>query len=105
VIQTAGRVAGATTEVAWADDAFVRAQGLVATEQDDPFPMITPDEPTSHLFSNARAASASLRIRSLEETVRDTLAWDDERGAPWPLQAGLSSEREAELLAALEAAS
>jgi len=51
---------------------------VVATEQDDPFPMITPDEPNAHLFSNARATEAGLRIRPLEETVRDTLAWDEE---------------------------
>ena len=90
-------------EVAWADDAFVRAHDLVATEEADPFPMVTPDEPAAHLFTNERAAAAGLRERPLAETVRDTLAWDDERGAPWPMEAGLTSEREAELLAELDA--
>lgn len=103
VIETTARVAGANTEVAWVDDAFVRQRGLTPTEQDDPFPLITPDEPSAHLFSNARAAAAGLRTRPLVETVRDTLAWDDERGAPWPMAAGLTTEREATLLEALAA--
>ncbi len=98
VIGEAARATGAEVDVVWAGDAFVRAQGLIASEQDDPFPMITPDEPNAHLFSNARAVAAGLRTRSLAETVRDALAWDEERGAPWPLQAGLTTEREAALL-------
>ena len=32
--------------------------------------------------------------RPMEETIRDLLAWDHERGAPWPLGAGLDDERE-----------
>jgi 2'-hydroxyisoflavone reductase len=103
LIATASAAAGADVETAWADDAFVRAHGLIATEEDDPFPLITPDEPSAHLFVNARAVGAGLRTRPLEETVRDTLAWDDERGAPWPMRAGLSTDRETELLAALDA--
>lgn len=48
-----------------------------------------------------RALGAGLRIRPLRETVRDTLAWaraTEKR--PGALKAGLSPEREAELLAA-----
>lgn len=45
----------------------------------------------------SRALAAGLGLRSLEETARDTLAWDRERGSP-PLKAGLAGEREAELL-------
>ncbi|MEX0984683.1 MAG: NAD-dependent epimerase/dehydratase family protein [Actinomycetota bacterium] len=101
VIDEAAGATGAEVDVVWADDTFVRAQGLIASEQDDPFPMITPDEPNAHLFSNGRAVAAGLRTRSLAATVRDTLAWDDERGAPWPLQAGLTTEREAALLGLL----
>lgn len=50
------------------------------------------------IASDSRAVAAGLRTRSLEETVSDTRAWDQERGAP-DLRAGLSREREAELLA------
>ncbi len=44
-----------------------------------------------------RARNAGLTLRSLEATARDTLAWDQDRGSP-ELKAGLSVEREAQLL-------
>lgn len=50
---------------------------------------------------SSRALSAGLRIRPIAETVRDTLAWA--RAAekrPGSLKAGMSPEREAELLVA-----
>lgn len=103
LLETGARIAGAGSDVAWADQDFVRDHDLSPTEESDPFPMVTPEEPGSHLFVTDRAVAAGLRTRPLEETVRDTLAWDDGRGAPWPMQAGLSSEREAELLGAWQA--
>ena len=48
-------------------------------------------------LSSQRAAHAGLETSPLDDTVADVLAWDAERGAP-PLKAGLSGEREAELL-------
>jgi 2'-hydroxyisoflavone reductase len=101
LLETSARVAGADLEVAWAPPGFVKEHGLTPSEESDPFPMWTPDEPGSHTFDTTRAMRAGLVTRSLEETVRDLLAWDAERGAPWPLEAGLGSEREAELLVAL----
>lgn len=50
---------------------------------------------------SARAVSAGLRVRAIRETVKDTLAWA--RAAekrPGSLKAGLTPEREAEVLAA-----
>ncbi|MFL5798168.1 MAG: NAD-dependent epimerase/dehydratase family protein [Actinomycetota bacterium] len=46
-----------------------------------------------------RALDAGLEFRPLADTVRDTLAWDSERGRP-ELKAGLSRDRERELLTA-----
>lgn len=105
LLETAARIAGAEADVAWVDQPFIDGNGLSPTEESDPFPMVTPAEPGSHLFVTDRAVAAGLRTRPLDETVRDTLAWDDGRGAPWPLAAGLSSEREAELLEAWRARS
>jgi 2'-hydroxyisoflavone reductase len=48
--------------------------------------------------SDSRAVAAGLKTRSLAETVADTRAWDEARGLP-DLKAGISREREAELLA------
>jgi hypothetical protein len=104
LIETGARVGGGATTVTWVDDAFVADHGLEPSEEALPFPMVTTDEPGSHLFDTGRAVAAGLTTRPLEDTVRDTLRWDEDRGAPWPMQAGLSSEREAELLAAWHAA-
>jgi 2'-hydroxyisoflavone reductase len=103
LLSVSAAAAGADTDVTHVDDAFVRANGLVGSEEADPFPLITPDEPNFHLFATDRAQAAGLVCRPLADTVRDTLAWDDERGAPWPMAVGLTSEREAELLAAWHA--
>jgi 2'-hydroxyisoflavone reductase len=102
LLDTSANAGGAMLDVAWCDDAFVRANDLVASEESDPFPLLTPDEPNAHLFDTSRAVGNALTFRPLAETVADTLAWDRERGTP-ELQAGLSPEREAELLAAWDA--
>jgi nucleoside-diphosphate-sugar epimerase len=104
LLTTSAAAAGTTLEVAWADEAFVRRHGLVASEEADPFPLVTPDEPNAHLFDTGRAVAAGLAFRSLADTVADTLAWDRDRGYP-PLRAGLEAAREAELLVALDATS
>lgn len=51
-----------------------------------------------------RAFAAGLETRTLGETARDTLAWDRDRGSP-ELTAGISREREAEILAKNDALS
>ena len=48
-----------------------------------------------------KALAAGLTFRPLAETVRDTLAWASARPADYALRAGLSADREAELLAAV----
>jgi 2'-hydroxyisoflavone reductase len=49
-----------------------------------------------------RALAAGLRDRPLRETVRDTLAWDKTKAPTRVLRAGLSEERERNLLAKLD---
>jgi len=57
----------------------------------------------------SKAINAGLKFRPLEDTIRDTLAWETERHAkagendPQLERAGLSPAREAELLAAWQA--
>jgi 2'-hydroxyisoflavone reductase len=99
LLEAAATAGDADLDVAWCDEAFVRTHGLVATETSDPFPLVTPDEPNAHLFDTTRAVDAGLAFRPLAETVRDTLAWDRDRGTP-AMTVGLGAEREAELLAA-----
>ncbi|RPI30992.1 MAG: NAD-dependent epimerase/dehydratase family protein [Chloroflexota bacterium] len=54
-------------------------------------------------FSSARARSAGLTFRPVAETVRATLGWLPQRPADKPWRAGISPQREAELLAAWHA--
>ena len=57
-------------------------------------------EKESALFtcSNARAIGAGLKFRPIEETIRDTLAWARTRPDNHAWRAGMTAEREAELL-------
>jgi 2'-hydroxyisoflavone reductase len=57
------------------------------------------------LVSPARAVSQGLRFRPLDVTIRETLAWQKQRpAAQQVLRAGLSAQREAQLLQLLRSA-
>ncbi|HEX6401522.1 MAG TPA: epimerase [Actinomycetota bacterium] len=98
VVETARGVAGADTEVVWADPSFVRTLG---PDHETWFPLWHPDQPGFHAYDASAALAAGLRPRPFAETVADTLAWDRGRGLP-PLKVGLPPEREPELLEAWE---
>ena len=101
LLEASAAAGGVALDVAWCDDAFIQEHKLVVTEDNDPFPLVTPDEPNAHLFDTSRAVAAGLTFRPLAETVADTLAWDRDRGVD-TLKAGLSRDRERELLDALD---
>lgn len=86
-------VAGSQAEVRWAALDFLEARG-VAPWTDLPLwiPGIHDD------FDCQAAVAAGLRFRPMAETVRDTLWWDQTRDPAAPLRAGLTPQREAELL-------
>ena len=91
--------AGSDASFACADDAFLQAQEVNGMQM----PFWVP-EPYHNIFAVSvnRAIAAGLTFRPFAETVRDTLAWDAGR-EPGERRAGLTPEREAELLAALDA--
>lgn len=65
-------------------------------------PLWLPKESTSLMLINIqKALHAGLTFRSVAETIRDTLAWHRTRPAELALKAGLTREREKDLLAAL----
>lgn len=99
LLATANDVSGSQATVTWVSDAFLERNGVGAWME---LPLWSPEAKAPGLaaVNCERAYAAGLTFRPLAETVRDTLAWRRTlpEGGEWP--AGLSSEREAELLAA-----
>jgi 2'-hydroxyisoflavone reductase len=103
--------AGGRAELVWVDEARLAEAG-VAPWDELPLWLDLNRNPDFRGFLAAgigRALAAGLTFRPLEETVRDTLAWARERPGPSGRSkgtmlsppAGLSPEREADLLARL----
>ncbi len=87
--------AGAGTQLTWVDGAFLTAR--LGDDVFEALPLWDVEDAGLHEIDTSKAGAAGLRRRSFAETAADTLAWDREHGVP---KAGLSAEREADLLAA-----
>jgi 2'-hydroxyisoflavone reductase len=83
-----------STKLVWVDAPFLQAR---VKEEDGELPLWDIDYPGLHSFDAGKAIAAGLRHRPIAETIADTLAWDRGRGV---LKAGLTPERERELLQA-----
>ena len=93
--------AGSAATLTWVEEGFLLEQGAQPWGE---LPLWLPSEDaTLHTADVSKAVAAGLRFRSLAETARDTLDWHATRPADEPLRAGLSAEREGELLAAWHA--
>ncbi|HEY6453771.1 MAG TPA: SDR family oxidoreductase [Steroidobacteraceae bacterium] len=109
LLETSRRVAHADTRFVWASQTFLARQRLIGADVPDAgaLPIWIPPgsaQAGAVLISAARAVRHGLRFRPLEQTVRDTLAWQKQRpAAQQALRDGLSVQREAELLKLLRA--
>jgi 2'-hydroxyisoflavone reductase len=102
MLETCKTVSGSDAQIHWAAVEFL-SQHNVAPWSD--LPVWVPDTPEDAGFSKvavSKAITARLTFRPLAETVRDTLAWAQTRPADYQWRAGLSPEREQELLEALK---
>ncbi len=88
---------GCLSDTIWVDESFVDEQGL-APFQDLPCWVPRGMEGMQQADISS-ALAAGLSLRPLAETISDTIAWRQPELATRPLKAGLSAEREAELLA------
>ena len=91
----------AGADVTWVDSSFLLEQG-VGEWMELPLWIADPAFAGHARTDVSRALEAGLTFRPLADTIRDTAAWDAERG-PGKLAAGLAPEREAELLEAWHA--
>ncbi|MBB6096572.1 2'-hydroxyisoflavone reductase [Povalibacter uvarum] len=100
VLDTAKRITKANTRYTWVDVPFVEAQKLTEGNELPIWAPTTGEYAGAALVSSARAVAKGLRFRDLDTTVADTLAWQNKRPAEQQqkLRAGLTAEREAELL-------
>jgi 2'-hydroxyisoflavone reductase len=102
--------AGSDARVVWAEEQFLIDQGVTPWRE---LPVWLPESGETAGFSTVncrKAFAAGLSFRPVEQTARDTLAWDQERqeqarrdGTEIHPVAGLAPEREQELLAAWRA--
>lgn len=96
VLKECARAAGTAPEfVETPDDALLANKLTPFTD----LPLWIPAAVRS--FSPAKAEAAGLRARAVFDTASDILRWRRESGAPDALKAGLSPERESEVLASL----
>jgi 2'-hydroxyisoflavone reductase len=105
LLDTSKRLTGSNAQFVWADAQFLADQKLVDSGE---IPIWAPpagEYAGAALVSSTRAVDKGMRFRPLEVTVRDTLEWHAKRpaGEQQKLRAGLSHEREAQLLAQLRA--
>ena len=84
----------------WVPKSFLDEHGV---EPWSDLPLWIPEFPGLNRFNATRAVAAGLQTRSVASTVAGTLAWDREREQTWPMGAGLTQEREAQLLTAWHA--
>lgn len=89
-------ISGSDARFTWVDQAHLLDRGVHPWSD---LPLWIPDA-ANGIFEvrNDRAIAAGLTFRPLETTVQDTLEWDRVRAVDEPLKAGLTRDRERELL-------
>jgi 2'-hydroxyisoflavone reductase len=101
LLEVSKEVSGSNAHFRWASVEFLNEHKV---EPWSDMPAWVPDNEEDAGFSRvdvSKAIEAGLTFRPLEETVRDTLAWVQTRPSDHEWRAGLTAEREAQVLAIL----
>ena len=108
LLEESRRVTGADTKFTWASTEFLTQHkaidgGMWASQEIPIWAPPTGESMGHSLMASARAEKQGMKFRPLATTIRDTLDWQKTRPADkQKLRAGLSPEREAELLKLLK---
>ncbi len=101
-IRECRELAGTNPEGVTAAPAWLEAQGVQPWSGEDSLPLWLPPGHEGFMArSNAAGIAQGMRLRPWQDTLRDTLADERARGLRRPRKAGLTTEREKELLANL----
>ncbi len=99
LLETCRQVSGGGAHIAWLSEEFLLANEVKPWTE---LPLWLPEsDPTLAGMNRVdihKALESGLAFRPLEDTVRSTLGWVNSRPAGYTWQAGLSRDREAELL-------
>ena len=104
LLEVSKQVSGSDANFNWASVEFLNQNKVEAWSD---MPAWIPDDEEGVGFARidiSKAIHAGLKFRPLEETVRDTLEWARTRPVDHEWRAGLTAEREAEVLTALKEA-
>ena len=106
VLETTKRLTKSDARFVWAGTQFLMDEKLLDSGEIPIWSPLTGEFAGASLVSSARAVSRGLRFRPLETTIRETLAWQNARPAEQQqkMRAGLTAQREAELLKKLATA-
>jgi 2'-hydroxyisoflavone reductase len=102
LLEVSKQVSGSDANFRWASVDFLNRHKV---EPWNDMPAWIPDDEEglgAARVDVSKAIQAGLKFRPLEETLRDTLAWANTRPTDHVWRAGLSPEREADVLAVLE---
>lgn len=104
LLDTCKRVSKSNASFVWASQAFLEQNKALESGEIPIWAPTSGSEAGAALISSARAVAQGLRFRDLDVTIKDTLTWHEQRPAEQKakLRAGLSPEREAELLKKLK---
>jgi 2'-hydroxyisoflavone reductase len=99
LLETCRDTSGGEAAFTWVSEAFLLEQGVEPwTEMPLWVPDSQPENAGFFAFDSRKAVAEGLSYRPLAETVRATLEWDAAQPADRKLRAGISRQREAELL-------
>jgi 2'-hydroxyisoflavone reductase len=100
LLETSKSISKSNASYQWANEAFIEKHKLLESGEIPIWSPTTGSEAGGALISCERAVKKGLKFRPLQTTVADTLAWHAKRPAAEQqrLRAGLTAEREAELL-------